>query len=79
MADAKANSIPVIAYGQVLTDLVTFLIVAFVVFLIVRAVNRMKEQEPAAAPVTKECPFCASQIPLKATRCLACTSELKNM
>jgi large conductance mechanosensitive channel len=77
LADAKANSIPVIAYGQVLTDAVSFVIVAFVVFLIVRAVNRMNEPAPAPAPAaTKECPFCASPIAIKATRCPACTSQL---
>ena len=78
LADAKANSIPVIAYGQFLTDTVSFLIVAFAVFVFVRAVNRMKGPEPASAPppATRECPFCLSQIPIKATRCSACTSQV---
>ena len=74
LADAKAKGIPVIAYGQLVNDVVGFLIVAFVVFLIVKQVNRMRG--PADAPATKDCPFCASAIPLKATRCAHCTSQL---
>ena len=75
LADAKAKGIPVIAYGQLLNDIITFLIIAAVVFLIVRAVNRLKSA-PAAGPTTKECPRCLSAIPLKATRCAHCTSDL---
>jgi large conductance mechanosensitive channel len=56
---------------------IDFLIVAFVIFLIVRQVNRWKGPAPAAAITTKECPYCYSQIPLKATRCPNCTSELR--
>jgi large conductance mechanosensitive channel len=78
LADAKTRGIPVIAYGQLLNDIVTFLIIAFVVFVIVRQVNRIKSgRAPAAAPTTKECPHCLSTIPLKATRCAHCTSELR--
>ncbi len=78
LADAKARGIPVVAYGQLLNDIVTFLIIAFVVFLIVRQVNRIKSSEaPASGPTTKECPHCLSTIPLKATRCAHCTSELR--
>lgn len=74
LADAKAQGIPVIAYGQLINDIMTFLIVAFVIFLIVRAYNRMR---PApAAPASKDCPFCLSAIPLQATRCAHCTSAL---
>lgn len=77
LADAKAKGIPVIAYGQLLNDLITFLIIAFVVFLIVKQVNRLKSGEkPAAGPTTKECPHCLSTIPLKATRCAYCTSQV---
>ncbi len=75
LTDAKAKGIPVIAYGQLLNDIVTFLIIAFCVFLIVRAVNRLKSA-PAPAPSTRECPRCLSTIPLKATRCAHCTSDL---
>jgi large conductance mechanosensitive channel len=80
LADAKAKGIPVIAYGQFINDVIGFLIVAFVVFLLVKQVNRLKEtmdrQEAAAAPVSKDCPFCASSINVKATRCPQCTSQL---
>ena len=75
LADAKAKGLPVIAYGAFLNDVVMFLIVAFVVFLVVKAVNRRKREEPAAA-TTKDCPHCLSAVPLAATRCSGCTSEL---
>jgi len=78
LAAAKAGGIPVIAYGQLLNDLITFLIVAFVVFLIVRAVNRLKSRQATdAAPTTKDCPYCLSTIPLKATRCAECCVDLQ--
>jgi large conductance mechanosensitive channel len=77
LAAAKDAGAPVIAYGQFINDIINFLIVAFVIFLIVRAVNRMKKPAAApAAPSTKECPFCASTIPVKASRCPDCTSQL---
>jgi large conductance mechanosensitive channel len=77
VADAKADSVPIIAYGQLLTDIINFLIIAFVVFLLVKQVNRMKSsQEGEAGPTTKECPLCLSTIPLKAVRCAHCTSAL---
>ena len=76
LADAKAKGLPVIAYGAFLNDVIIFLIVAFVVFLVVKAVNKAKREEPAAA-TTKDCPYCLSSIPLAATRCSGCTSELK--
>jgi large conductance mechanosensitive channel len=76
LADAKARGIPVIAYGQFINDIIGFLIVGFAVFLLVKQVNRLKSQAPAAAPVTKDCPFCATAIPLRATRCPQCTSQL---
>lgn len=77
LADAKAKGIPVIAYGQLINDVISFLIVAFAVFLLVKQVNRIKRSAgPPAAPATKDCPFCASPIPIRATRCAHCTSEL---
>ena len=80
LADAKAQAIPVIAYGQLLNDIVSFLIVGLAVFVVVKQVNRIKSglhpAEQAAAPATKECPFCASTISIKATRCPNCTSQL---
>src|SRR5262245_7957430 len=73
LADAKTKGIPVIAYGQLANDIIGFLIVAFVVFLLVKQVNRIKEsrkeEQAPAAPSTKDCPFCATSIPIKATRC----------
>jgi large conductance mechanosensitive channel len=64
-------------YGIFITLIVNFLIVAFCIFLLLRALNNMKKPAPgAAAPVSKECPFCAMTIPIKATRCPHCTSEM---
>jgi large conductance mechanosensitive channel len=80
LADAKARGIPVIAYGQLFNDIISFLIVAFAVFLLVKQVNRIQsaieEPAPSGAPTTKECPFCASTISIKAKRCPQCTSQL---
>ena len=78
LADAKAKGVPVVAYGQLLNDVINFLIVAFVVFLIVKQVNRLKsKQADEESPTTKDCPHCLSTIPLKATRCKDCTAELR--
>jgi large conductance mechanosensitive channel len=76
LADAKKAAAPVIAYGAFLNTIINFVIVAFVAFLVVKQANRFKKPAPAAAPTTKDCPFCASAIPLKARRCPNCTSEL---
>ena len=80
LADAKTRGIPVIAYGQLFNDIISFLIVAFAVFLLVKQVNRIQsavdKPAPAGAPTTKECPFCASTISIKAKRCPQCTSQL---
>jgi large conductance mechanosensitive channel len=72
---AKSAGAPVIAYGQFINTITNFLVIAFVVFLIVKQVNRFKAPAPAT-PVTKECPYCASNIPVKAVRCPQCTSDL---
>jgi large conductance mechanosensitive channel len=78
LAEAKAAGAPVITYGALINDLIIFLIVAFVVFLIVRAVNRLKSKQATdAGPTTKDCPHCLSTIPLKATRCAQCCAELQ--
>jgi large conductance mechanosensitive channel len=77
LAEAKAAGAATINYGVFLNTLIDFVIVAFVIFLFVRQVNRWKAPELAVAPVTKECPYCYSAIPLKATRCPNCTSELR--
>jgi len=75
LAEAKAKGLPVIAYGMLINDIVNFLIIAFVVFLIVRAVNRLKAAPPPP-PNTKDCPRCLTAIPLEATRCSACCVDL---
>jgi large conductance mechanosensitive channel len=76
LAQAKAAGAPTINYGLFFNAVITFLIVAFVVFLIVRAVNRMRRGEETAPPVVKECQYCLSSIPIKASRCPHCTSQL---
>jgi large conductance mechanosensitive channel len=75
-ADAKAAGAVTWNYGVFITQLVTFLIVAFCVFLMVRAVMRLQPAAPAAPPATKDCPFCATAIPIGAKRCPNCTSQL---
>jgi large conductance mechanosensitive channel len=79
LAEAKAAGAPTLNYGVFINTLLDFIIVAFVIFLLVRQVNRMRAQPAAApaAPTTKDCPFCATAIPIKAARCPHCTSELK--
>lgn len=66
----------VVKWGAFVQSIIDFIIIAFVIFLIVRAMNRLKKQEPTT-PTTKECHYCFTTIPLKATRCPNCTSELK--
>jgi large conductance mechanosensitive channel len=74
---AKTAGAPTLNYGVFFNAVFNFLIVAFAVFMLVRQVNRFRRQQaPAAPPAMKECPFCCSSIPAKATRCAACTSEL---
>ena len=79
LAAAKAAGAATINYGMFVNHVINFTIVAFAVFILVRQVNRLKLEAPApaAAPSTKDCPYCYSSIPLKATRCGHCTSELK--
>lgn len=79
LEDAKAKGIPVIAYGQFINEVISFLILALAVFLMIRQVNRMTrffEKPKAAAAPTMECPYCVSTIPLRAKRCPNCTSQL---
>jgi large conductance mechanosensitive channel len=73
LADAKAKGIPVIAYGALLNDIVNFLIIALVIFLIIKALNRLRKQED---PAKKDCPQCLTAIPIAATRCAACCANL---
>lgn len=79
LPEAKAAGIPVVAYGQFVNDIFSFIVVAAGVFLLVKQVNALKrltDHEEAPAPATKECPYCISAVPMRATRCAHCTSEL---
>lgn len=76
LAAAKAAKVPVLAYGLFLNTVIEFLIVAFVIFLIVKAVNKLQKPAPVAAPTTKPCPECTTEIPLAAKRCPACTAVI---
>jgi len=73
LAEAKAKGIPVIAYGAFINDIVNFVIVALVIFLLVKIVNKLRKTDPAK----KDCPYCLTAIPIKATRCSGCCAELK--
>jgi large conductance mechanosensitive channel len=75
LAAAKAAGAPVIAYGLFLNAVTNFLIIAFVIFLVVRAASKL-QRAPEAAPTTKDCPYCFMAVPIKATRCPHCTSQL---
>jgi len=76
LADVKKAGLPVFAYGNFLTIMLNFIIVAFCIFLVVKALNKMKRPAPDAEPVAKDCPACTMPIPIKAKRCPHCTSEL---
>ena len=80
LAAAKVAGASTINYGIFVNTVIDFIIVAFVIFLLIRQVNKMKRQPEiaAAVPTTKECPYCLSVIPVKAVRCPHCTSELKS-
>jgi len=78
LADAKAAGAVTVNIGVFINTVISFLIVAFAMFMVIRGMNKMKREEPApaAAPTTKECPFCFTAIPVKAKRCPNCTSQL---
>jgi large conductance mechanosensitive channel len=76
LAAAKAAGAPTLNYGLFLNTVLEFLIVAFAVFLVVKQVNRLRRAPVPTAPTTRDCPHCLTAIPLKATRCPACTSQL---
>lgn len=75
LAEAKTRGIPVIAYGAFINDVVNFVIVAFVIFTIVKQANRFKRPVPVAAAETKDCPFCLSAVPVAARRCAHCCAD----
>ena len=80
LADAQAAGAVTINYGLFINVAVSFVIIALAMFLLIRSINKLKRegQAPLAEPTTKECPFCISAVPIKATRCPHCTSELSN-
>ena len=65
-----------INYGSFINNVISFIIVAFAIFMVIKAMNKFKKAEPPADPTTKKCPQCLSEIPIKATRCSQCTSEV---
>jgi large conductance mechanosensitive channel len=78
LADAQKAGAPTVNYGQFVNTVLEFLIVAFVIFLLVRQINRLKTPAPAApSDDSRDCPFCVSRISVKATRCPHCTSEIR--
>ena len=76
LAAAKAAGAVTLNFGVFANTIINFLIVAFAVFMLIKAINATRRQQPAAAPTTKECAYCAMAIPVKATRCPQCTSQL---
>jgi len=76
LADAQAAGAVTMNIGVFVNAVISFLIVAFVLFLLIRTVNQLKRQEAPPPPSTKECPYCLSPIPVKATRCAYCTSDV---
>jgi large conductance mechanosensitive channel len=79
LEEAKKAGVATLRYGLFINTVIDFVIVAFAIFMMIRQVNRLRRQPETApaAPTTKECPYCLSVIPIKATRCPHCTSELK--
>jgi large conductance mechanosensitive channel len=77
LAEAKKAGAATINYGLFLNTTIDFVIVAFALFLLIRQINRLKREQPAPEPTTKECAYCFSAIPVKAVRCPHCTSELQ--
>ena len=78
LADAKAAGAVTMNYGVFVNALISFIIVAFALFMIIKGMNQMRRQEapPPAEPTTTDCPYCLSKVPIKATRCAFCTSDL---
>lgn len=74
---AKDAGAPVISYGVFINTMIDFIIIAFVIFLVIKQINRMKKEPAPAPPNTKECPHCLSAIPINAKKCGFCTSDLK--
>ena len=77
VAAAKAAGAATLNYGIFFNHIINFLIIAFAIFILIKQINRMQKPATAAAPATKDCPYCLSPVPVKATKCAHCTSELK--
>ena len=78
LAEAQTAGAATLNYGLFLNNVIDFLIVSFIIFLIIREINRLARKTAApAAPTTRECPYCCTQVSIKASRCPNCTSELK--
>jgi large conductance mechanosensitive channel len=77
LEEAKKAGVVTINYGIFLNTIIDFVIVALVIFIMIRQLNKLKKEPEPAVPIKKDCPFCFSSIPIKATRCPNCTSELK--
>ncbi len=74
---AKDAGAPVISYGVFINTMIDFIIIAFVIFMVIKQINRLKKEPAPAPPNTKDCPYCLSAVPVKATKCGFCTSDLK--
>ncbi len=81
LAEAQAAGAVTINYGVFINSIISFLIIAFAIFMVIRQMNRLKREEeaPPAEPTTKACPVCTSEIPIGAKRCPLCTSELERV
>lgn len=80
LEQAAELGVATLNYGNFIQTVIDFILVALCIFMVIKGINKMKRKEepaPAPAPTTKECPYCLSQIPIKATRCPHCTSEIK--
>ncbi len=78
LAQAKAAGAVTVNYGIFINTLISFLVVAFCVFILVKNVNRLRREPAPQEPATRECPYCLSTIPVKAVKCSHCTADIKN-
>lgn len=78
LAEAQSKGVATVNYGTFLSGLLNFIIMAFVVFLIVKWLNKLKRPEPVAAPTTKKCPYCLTDINMNASKCPNCTSDIND-
>ena len=77
LQEARDAAAPIIAYGNFIQNIINFLIIALVIFIVIKQVAKVRPQEEAPAPTTKVCPYCKSEIPIEAVKCPHCTSDLK--